>query len=29
MIDVIENHLDDLLDFTNYIVKEFTDGTTP
>ena len=26
MIDVIENHLDDLLDFTNYIVKEFTDG---
>ena len=28
MIDVIENHLDDLLNFTNYIVKEFTDGTT-
>ena len=26
MIDVIENHLDDLLDFTNYILKEFTDG---
>ncbi len=26
MIDVIENHLDDLLNFTNYIVKEFTDG---
>ena len=28
MIDVIENHLDDLLNFTNYIVKEFTDGAT-
>ncbi len=27
MIDVIENHLDDLLDFTNYIVKEFSDGS--
>ncbi|MFV1976612.1 MAG: DUF86 domain-containing protein, partial [Candidatus Scalindua sp.] len=27
MIDVIENHLDDLLNFTNYIVKEFTDGS--
>lgn len=26
MVDVIENHLDDLLDFTNFIVKEFTDG---
>jgi len=25
MIDVIENHLDDLLNFTNYIVKDFTD----
>lgn len=23
MIDVIENHLDDLLDFTNFILKEF------
>ena len=28
MIAVIENHLDDLLNFTNYIVKEFTDGAT-
>lgn len=27
MIAVIENHLDDLLNFTNYIVKEFTDGS--
>ncbi len=27
MIDVIENHLNDLLDFTSYIVKEFTDGS--
>lgn len=27
MIDVIENRLDDLLNFTNYIVKEFTDGS--
>ena len=27
MIDVIENHLNDLLDFTNYIVKEFTGGS--
>jgi len=26
MINVIENHLDDLLHFTDYIVKEFTDG---
>lgn len=26
MIDVIENHLDDLLDFTNLIVKEFSGG---
>jgi len=25
MIDVIENHLDDLLDFTNLIVKAFSD----
>ena len=23
MIDVIENHLDDLIDFTNFIVQEF------
>ncbi|MCD4737638.1 MAG: DUF86 domain-containing protein [Anaerolineae bacterium] len=23
MMDVIENHLDDLIDFTNFIVKEF------
>jgi len=27
MIDVIENHLNDLLDFTDYIVKEFTDDS--
>lgn len=26
MIDVIENHLDDLVDFTNFIVKEFISG---
>ncbi len=26
MVDVIENHLDDLLDFTNFIVKEFTES---
>ncbi len=26
MEDVIENHLDDLLDFTNFIVKEFTES---
>ncbi|NOZ68909.1 MAG: DUF86 domain-containing protein [Deferribacteres bacterium] len=26
MIDVIENHLNDLLDFADYIVKEFTDS---
>ena len=25
MVDVIENHLDDLLDFTNYIVREFAE----
>lgn len=25
MIDVIETHLDDLVDFTNFIVKEFND----
>jgi uncharacterized protein YutE (UPF0331/DUF86 family) len=28
MIDVIENHLDDLADFTNYIVREFINGPT-
>ncbi len=28
MVDVIENHLDDLLDFTDYVVKEFSDGAT-
>ncbi len=28
MIDVIENHLDDLLNFTDYVVKEFSDGAT-
>lgn len=27
MIDVIENHLDDLLDFTNFILKEFLVGS--
>jgi len=27
MVDVIENHLDDLIDFTNYILQEFTDST--
>ena len=26
MVDVIEKHLDDLIDFTNLIVKEFSDG---
>jgi len=26
MIDVVENHLDDLVDFTNKIVKEFAGG---
>ena len=26
MVDVIENHLDDLIDFTNFIVKEFING---
>lgn len=26
MINVIEDHLDDLLDFTNFIVKEFAHG---
>lgn len=26
MVDVIENHLDDLIDFTNFIVKEFSNG---
>ena len=28
MVDVIENHLDDLIDFTNFIVKEFINGPT-
>ena len=28
MVDVIENHLDDLIDFTNFIVKEFSNGPT-
>jgi len=27
MVDVIENHLDDLIDFTNSIVREFINGT--
>lgn len=27
MVDVIERHLNDLLDFTNFIVKEFMDST--
>ena len=26
MVDVIENHLDDLIDFTNHIVREFING---
>ena len=26
MVDVIENHLDDLIDFTNSIVREFING---
>ncbi len=26
MVDVIENRMDDLLDFTNFIVREFTNG---
>ncbi|MCJ7737769.1 MAG: DUF86 domain-containing protein [Anaerolineae bacterium] len=26
MVDVIENHLDDLVDFTNFIVRAFIDG---
>ncbi|MCD6344549.1 MAG: DUF86 domain-containing protein [Anaerolineae bacterium] len=26
MVDVIENHLDDLVDFTNSIVREFING---
>jgi len=26
MVDVIENHLDDLIDFSNFIVKEFING---
>lgn len=26
MMDVIERHLDDLIDFTNFVVKEFSDG---
>jgi len=26
MVDVIENHLDDLIDFTNYIVSAFANG---
>ena len=29
MMDVIENHLDDLIDFTNFIVKEFSNGPAP
>ena len=29
MVDVIENHLDDLIDFTNFIVKEFSNGPAP
>jgi len=29
MVDVIENHLDDLIDFTNSIVREFINGTAP
>ena len=29
MVDVIENHLDDLIDFTNFIVKEFINGPVP
>jgi uncharacterized protein YutE (UPF0331/DUF86 family) len=28
LIGVIENHLDDLIDYTNYILKEFTDSTS-
>ncbi len=27
MVDVIENHLDDLIDFTNFIVREFINGS--
>jgi hypothetical protein len=26
MINVIEHHLDDLVEFTNYIVRSFTKG---
>ena len=26
MVDVIEKHLDDLIDFTNFVIKEFSDG---
>ena len=26
MVDVIENHLDDLIDYTNFIVEEFNKG---
>ncbi len=26
MVDVIENHLDDLIDYTNFIVREFING---
>ena len=29
MVDVIENHLDDLIDFTNFIIKEFINGPAP
>ena len=28
MVDVIENHLDDLIDFTNFIVKVFIEDPT-
>lgn len=29
MVDVIENHLDDLVDFTNFIVKELVQDQMP
>ncbi len=28
MVDVVEKHLNDLIDFTNLVVKEFIDGPT-
>jgi len=29
MVDVVEHHLPDLIDFTNFIIKAFIDGPAP